>query len=169
MLCKGKSPAEVRKIVERVSYMCFDGNLSFGREPEAYRGAVRFTLRVSDSKGPGHRRKTRVWDGRKPGRLVVACYHAYGEVIRALLQNGATWIETGVMKLFQYRGSKVKPTRWSLRDFDTQVQYIAEINIGSQIYPVWFTEACDCETWGMPDQPQVYPASLDYKPREVKK
>src|SRR6267142_100406 len=94
MQVKGLDPAVVRSIVSEVSRRYFAGNLGFNRAPEAYRGSVRFTLRVADARGPGHRRGTFARDGHAPKRLVAACYHGYGEVIRGLLNGGATWVQT---------------------------------------------------------------------------
>lgn len=54
----------------------FDGNIDF-REIEQKGKRIRFTLKVKDSKGPGHRRAIG-WDGKLGKRMPYACWHATG-------------------------------------------------------------------------------------------
>lgn len=162
MLVKGLHPAAVRSIVAEVSRRYFAGNLTFNRSPEAYRGSVRFTLRVADCKGPGHRRGMPRQGTRK--RMIAACYHAYGEVIRGLLDGGATWVQSAPITLERYRSKGARPLKWTRGTWIDNARDMAEVNIGSQMYPFYFADACDCGGGRMPEEPFKYPASPDYKP-----
>lgn len=102
----------------------YAGNIQFKRIEKIGARRWRFTLRVRLSKEPGHRRG---FSGR---RMTAACWHVHGHFFDALLKlnpetriysSGAGWITS--------RGGN-----WQDR------------NIGSQAHPMFFSEACDCET-----------------------
>ena len=164
MQVKGLSPGIVEFEIRRVSDRFFAGNLTSNRKPEPYRGSVRFTLRVSDCRGPGHRRGVpHPWEGHVRKRMVAACYHAYGEVIRGLLEAGAAWVQTAPITLERYRSKGAKPKRWTRETWSEHADAMAYVNIGSQMSPFNFAEACDCEVREMPGAPIKYPASPDCK------
>lgn len=170
MYVKGIQPCDVHQIVERVSRKYFGGNLTFTRTPEYYCGrGIRFTLRVRDSRGPGHRKGLdHGWrNGAKPRRMVAACYHAYGEVIRALLAAGAEWVQTAPITLERYRSGGAKPKRWTRETWREHAHEMAYVNIGSQMYPAYFADACDCEVGPMPEMAQKYAASTDWSGLKV--
>lgn len=163
MQVKGIEPDKVREIVSEVSRRYFAGNLGFNRTPERWRGSVRFTLRVADSRGPGHRRGfCRNRASGKARRLVAACYHAYGEVIRGLIDGGAVWVKTAPIMLQRYRSKGEKPRAWDRGTWIDHARDMAEVNIGSTFEPLYFADACDCGEGMMPENPIKYPASPDF-------
>jgi len=86
-------------------------------------GPKRFavTLRVKDSRGPGHR------IGHSGRRLIYACWHAHGDFFDALLSvNIETVIMTANRTISKYGGNWID---W---------------NIGSIMRPLMYSEACDC-------------------------
>lgn len=89
-----------------------------------------------NSKGTRHRLTLRVSDSKKIGarisyygkRLVSACWHVHGDFFDAVIdQNDQAVIRTGRMVIDQNGGN------W--QDF----------NIGSMMYPLYFSEACGCD------------------------
>lgn len=98
----------------------FNDNVSFERlTPEGRR--MRFTLRVKDSKGAGHRLG---FTGR---RMSKACWHVHGHFFDALLRvNPDVYIKPAGLTIDRNGGN------WQDR------------NIGSQMHPLYFSEACEC-------------------------
>jgi hypothetical protein len=163
MQVKGLDPAQVGRIVREVSRDWFAGNVTFQRLPEDYRGSVRFTLRVKDAKGPGHRRGQHFHKATgKRRRMVTACYHAYGEVIRGLIDAGANWVKSAPITLERYRSKGARPLKWDRGTWIDNARDMADLNVGSQMDPVCFSEACDCNEGMIPENPIKYPASPDW-------
>lgn len=94
----------------------FGGNVVFARSPEFDGRAVSFTLRVRDSKAPGHRLGIALTSKGNRRRIPAACYHVHLEVMRQLFSLGASRILTGMA---DYRSAEV-----------------LEHNVGSVIAPV---------------------------------
>lgn len=94
----------------------YQGNITFNRLDN--KG---FTLKCKDSKKPGHRRG---YSGR---RLISACWHVHGDFFDALfeIKPEAIIISLGE-KITRFYGN------WQDR------------NIGSMMYPLYLSEACDC-------------------------
>ena len=116
MIIRGATEREIYEALETAN-LKFEGNLAFDRiypEDEGFR----LTLRVKDSKGPGHR------IGFSGRRLVRACWHAHGTFFDALPTTAT--IRTG---------RRVIHPGDAWEDF----------NIGSIIYPFYYSEACECE------------------------
>ena len=96
MIVKGVDRDAIDRALARANSI-FDGNVIYNREPEPLNNRNdrwRVTLRVRDSKGPGHRLGFgRAW-GKKPARLVSACWHVHGVFFDSILRQGGT-IQTG--------------------------------------------------------------------------
>ena len=60
-------------------------NVEFNRAPEAQGKGYRFTLRVKDSKKPGHRLGFENPSTGKQRRMTSACWHVHGDFFDALL------------------------------------------------------------------------------------
>ena len=99
----------------------YEGNLCWNRDPERKGKRIHFTLRVKDSKGAGHRRS---FTGK---RMPSACWHVHGDFFDAVwqLQSDAV-IWAGELRM------EGPSDNWQDR------------NIGSQVQPLYFSEACDC-------------------------
>lgn len=116
------------RIVDNVSQEKYQGNVIFNRTPEQNGRSLVFTLRCNDSKGPGHR------IGRSGRRMVSACWHVHRDVMQAIFDvfpNAR--IKSSVA---DYRGTD---------DFERSFPDTYYKNIGSQIEPTYFGDACDCE------------------------
>lgn len=102
----------------------YDNNIIFNRFDRNGSG-FNFTLRVVDSKKAGHRRG---FTGR---RLCSACWHVHGDYFDALLDISpeAVIISRGGP------GAHIDKHGGNWQD----------CNIGSQIRPLYFSEACDCD------------------------
>ena len=100
----------------------YDDNIIFNRFDREG-----FTLRVNDSKGPGHRLGFPDHDTGKQRRIVSACWHVHGDFFDALfsLVPNAVIHATG-NRIDQHQGN------WIDR------------NIGSMINPMYYSEACEC-------------------------
>jgi len=113
----------------------YKGNVGW-KSLDPQRKQIAFTLKVRDSKGPGHRlgfpQPPRSWKGEtnwKPGkRMPFACWHVHGYFFEALFQvNPNAAVLSGRSWITKDGGN------WQDR------------NIGSQAYPLMFSEACECE------------------------
>lgn len=101
----------------------YRGNIEFETFEANGRG-VNFTLRVKDSSGPGHRLG---FTGRK---MAKACWHAHGHFFEALLAIAPD------AEIVSRGGPGTKITRNGGNWQDS--------NIGSQVQPLMFSEACEC-------------------------
>jgi hypothetical protein len=120
---------EVRAAVT-VASIKYDGNIVFKREPERDGKAVRFTLTVKNSRNPGSRMSP---SGR---RIAAACWHVNRDVMKGMLAyNNDCRIKTAIA---DYRG---------LDDFNDKYPATGYTNIGSQMEPVDFQDACNCAMW----------------------
>lgn len=123
MLARNVTPNDLSAALNAVNRV-FDGNVGFNRCPDRVGRGYRFTLRVADSKGPGHRR---THTGR---RHPSACWHVHGlffEALFAINPNAiivSRWVENG--RITKDNGN------WQ------------DHNIGSVYRPLQFSSACDC-------------------------
>jgi len=114
----------------------YEGNIKFKSiEPKGKQ--FQFTLTVIDSKKPGHRRgfpeykdmfsrnPVKVKDGK---RLAAACWHVHGDFFDALFEVNP---KAGV---FSAKGNWITIHGGNWQDW----------NIGSNMFPLYFSEACDC-------------------------
>ena len=100
----------------------YQDNVTFNQHPVSCGKHLRFTLRVKDSKGPGARLSQQ---GR---RMTSTCWHVHGDFFDALIDlNHDIYIKTGGDKRVSYQGGN-----WQ------------DWNIGSRMYPLFFSEACKC-------------------------
>lgn len=103
---------------------------------------IRFALRTVSAHGPGHRLHIQYsWDGRpRHKRSHYACWHAHRDVLMALFDllptakvlSGSRFVNGGRIV---YNGKQGFLDTY--RDTDR--------NIGSQMFPVYFSESCECE------------------------
>lgn len=109
----------------------YQGNVTWNREPEQNGRLVRFTLRVKNSKGPGHRLSfPRAFQGGKQHRMVSACWHVHGHFFEALFQVNPNAV---VMTGSDRKRITADSGNWQDR------------KVGSRAYPMMFSELCECE------------------------
>ncbi len=136
MLIKYASENQIVHALE-VANEHFGGNLTFNRTGQRGKDWL-ITLRVRDSRGPGHRLsppRYLPWGDSnfqqgKQRRLISACWHAHGRFIDALPESAV---------VLTARGLKIHPgDPWN------------DFNIGSQMFPYQMSEACECPGgfWG---------------------
>jgi hypothetical protein len=101
--------------------------------------AINFTLRVQDSKKAGHKLGRPRFDLRtgetkgKQRRLVAACWHVHRDVM----------IE--IFKLNPNANLKTAMAHYKNKEsFYDLYPGTADINVGSQMYPITMLELCDC-------------------------
>lgn len=101
----------------------YKGNVQFERFDVRPKGCD-FTLRVKSSFAPGARR------GQSGRRLAKACWHVHGDLFDAILalDNSAKIVSRGGP------GAVITSAGGNWQD----------CNIGSTMYPMYFSEACDC-------------------------
>lgn len=107
--------------------LVFEGNITWNRAPERVGSGIRFTLRVKDSKKPGHRRSH---SGR---RHPSACWHVHGLFFSCLFHELVApdavvisrWVENG--RITRESGN------WQ------------DADIGSIMFPLQLSRACDCK------------------------
>lgn len=133
MVIVNASSQEIEQALNTVNAK-YAGNVAFNRYPEflGYTRAggekYRLTLRVISSREPGHRRGFSYPWSEKGKRLTAACWHVHGDFFDALMSiNPKVEIKTAQNTITVAGGN------WQDR------------NIGSQVYPLFYSEACDCE------------------------
>lgn len=86
---------------------------------------ITFTLTVESSREKGARR------GHQGQRVSAACWHAHGDFFDALfsINPDAVIVSMGTQTITKQDGN------WQDR------------NIGSQMQPLYYSEACDCHEW----------------------
>ena len=143
MLVKYANEADIFAALEVANWK-YEGNLIMKEfedvsGPRVSRHKVRLT--VKDLEGPGCRRGFLSYaygHTNAPRRIRSACYHAVGAWMVALFERVPdAVIESGSMHL---QGGRYKGAAGFLREY----QSVGENNIGSQIYPIAFRDACNC-------------------------
>lgn len=105
----------------------YKNNIVFNRLEQKHSKTYLVTLKVKDSKKPGHRLGFKYGDG-KQRRLINACWHVHGYFFEALLEiNPDARIKTGTHEINKHGGN------WQDR------------NIGSMVHPLMYSDACECE------------------------
>jgi hypothetical protein len=111
----------------------YAGNVAFREIVPNGRG-TRFTLKVVDCRKPGHRLgfehpywQTKTGKPYKPRRLTYACWHVHGDFFDALFEINPKAKIRARKDLITINGGNWQDT-----------------NIGSQMYPQYFSEACEC-------------------------
>lgn len=132
MLAKNCTMEDLNKALEIVNKK-FDQNVIFNRIEQAGKN-IRFTLRVRDSKLPGHRRGFS-FGSRPAKRLTSACWHVHGHFFDALILevNQNAVIVSRECQLYKQSYNDTVSNNWQ------------DSNIGSVYNPLYFSEACDCE------------------------
>jgi len=102
----------------------YKNNVIFNRLDYAGR-RIRFTLKVKDSKKPGHR------IGFSGRRMVAACWHVHGHFLEELFKiiPDAEVISSGAMR------DRITKNGSNWQDW----------NIGPRVQPLYYSDACDCE------------------------
>jgi hypothetical protein len=120
--------ADLDNAIHRINSVYYQNNVMFNNIKVMNNAATRWqvTLRVKSSKGPGHR--LGFSSGGTQRRLVSACWHVHGRFFEALPKG--TKIRTG-----RDGPSVMVVGEDSLRP---------DFNIGSIMYPMYMSEACEC-------------------------
>ena len=108
----------------------YEDNIKFNNFKQKASMTFLVTLKCKDSKKAGHRRGaiSNPEDNCKGRLLINACWHVHGHFFEQLFKvNPNARVRTG-KDLITIEGGN-----WQDR------------NIGSLIYPLWFSEACDCD------------------------
>ena len=142
MIIRNVTRRDLYEALERTSEV-FGGNSTFfALEPvgRTRRGGEKWHVRltVEDSLGPGSRRSH---EGR---RIRAACWHAHGTFFDALPPE-AEIIVAGEVNVHR------PGDEWQDR------------NIGSQMYPLYHSEACNCGS-DPPPTPHVLPGKKEWRP-----
>lgn len=146
MLIKNTTKEQIEAALTATNKV-FDNNIMFNRFDVANRKCTRWnvTLRTKDSKKAGHRRGQPKFMGfNQPGdfskrkRLHYACWHVHGTFFDELFKIAPeSAIKSGSSLANPNRGNNgwitVDGGNWEDR------------NIGSQMVPYYFSEACDCD------------------------
>lgn len=114
----------------------YQGNIQWNRVPDrATATSYYLTLRVQDSKSPGHR--ITCHRSHKTGlrrRHTAACWHVYRDFIRALFELDPS--------------ARVLTCRADYKDpetFERLFPVTGDQNVGSQADPLCYADACECD------------------------
>jgi hypothetical protein len=139
MIAKNCSVEDLKQALKETN-ISFKNNVEFNRSPEPRGKNLIFTLKVKDSKKPGHRLGFENAEG-KQRRMAYACWHVHGTFFDELLNINpeaiiCTWAgnknqiySTGRDK----NGAAIVFGNWE------------DPNIGSVYNPLYFSEACECD------------------------
>jgi hypothetical protein len=121
MIARNTNVAEMEQALLDINLL-FDNNVKW-EYITIGRSNIKFRLRVKDSRKKGARR------GHTGRRLINACWHVHGEFFDALfkINPNATIQAAGTGIITNNSGN------WIDR------------NIGSMMYPLYYSEACECE------------------------
>jgi hypothetical protein len=123
----GLTKQDMNKAMEATNRQ-YDDNVEFNKYPEKAGNGLSFTLRVKSSKEAGHRL------GFSGKRMVSACWHVHRDFMSACFAiNPEARIKSAVA---DYQG---------IADFNYSFEQTGDDNIGSQVQPLCFREACECE------------------------
>lgn len=128
MKINGLSLAEFAEVVERISRETYEGNVIIHQDAhDAGNGKCVARIRVKDSSGTGSRRSA------SQRRMPSACWHAYRDVIHAVLDSYPdAKIDTGMEK---YHG---------MSEFLRLYPGTADQNVGSAERPAYLPDLCEC-------------------------
>lgn len=126
MYLKNGNQTDLQAALDAVNEL-YENNIEFKRiEPNGRR--VLFTLRVKSGLNPGHRLGFHFNNDGSRRKLASACWHVHGDFFEALFEvNPECEVTSSIGTITKDYGN------WQ----DKQV--------GSMMYPVMFSELCDCE------------------------
>ena len=115
----------------RETNVWFSGNVIINTHSFLNQAGTRHTvtLRVRDSKEPGHRLGQSTTSKGNHRRLVNACWHVYGTFVDALFEAVPN------AKVSNHNKKMVDRDDWYWHDW----------NIGSIMSPMYYSEACECD------------------------
>lgn len=122
----GVTQEQFERIVAKVSWQCYDGNVSTVDLHMVGHRSCRGRVNVKSSSGLGARRS---WSGR---RGPWACWHVFRDVIAETFE--------------QYPDARVTTglARYTRANWASTYPATGERNIGSMVNPVTMPELCDC-------------------------
>ena len=130
---------DLHEIMMTVSKGRYKNNLTFNRIEYGHGNSVNFTLRVKDSKSPGHRLS---FSGR---RLVSACWHAHRDFMIELFEKFPKSRLISALRDNQgYKKTTQGVTYNGKTDFYKKYPETECYNIGSSMTPLYMGDACDC-------------------------
>lgn len=133
MTIKGITPSQFHSLVEEVSSSLYQDNLKVKNCSPLSSNRIRATVTVKSSKGRGARLSYPNSQG-KQHHLAAACWHAYRDVLSRLFQfNPEASVRTAHAI---YKGRE---------DFLLKFEATGKHNIGSEMFPLYYREACSCE------------------------
>lgn len=138
MLIYGMDSETVADVIREVSAESYAGNLEASRcesngRDRAGNPKTRFTIRVRSSFEPGHRLGQQITPNGNRRRVPAACWHVYRDVLAALLARNPD--ARLVSAQGDYRGA---------RAFLDSFERTGDSNIGSQVSPLAYRDACEC-------------------------
>ena len=143
MLAKNCTIEDLNKALEIINTERYQDNIEFRKLEQETRNSIRFTLKCKSSKAPGHRVHIRFDDPFKTcierrRRSPNACWHVHGDFFDALFNiNPDAKIKSGSLIHEGINSGYITKDEGNWID----------TNIGSQMFPVYFSESCECEAW----------------------
>ena len=130
VLIRNVTKEDLEKALEILNQK-YDNNVTWNRFQQISSRSFRVTLRVKDSKKAGHRIAYWAYVNGKIKRLPYACWHTHGDFFDILLNiNPNAVIQVLNRKIYRVGNEIVN--NW------------VDWNIGSLMYPLYYSEACEC-------------------------
>jgi hypothetical protein len=109
----------------------YENNIAFANFQQISKNRYNVTLRVKDSKKAGHRIAYWAYVNGKVRRLPNACWHVHGDFFDTLLDINPNAVIYALNRKIYKKGDEVIGN-WE------------DWNIGSIMYPLYYSEACEC-------------------------
>jgi len=109
----------------------YENNIAFANFQQIGKNRYNVTLRVKDSKKAGHRIAYWAYVNGKVRRLPYACWHVHGDFFDTLLDINSNAVIYALNRKIYKKGDEVIGN-WE------------DWNIGSIMYPLYYSEACEC-------------------------
>lgn len=130
MIIRNVTEKDLEKALEILNQK-YDNNITWNSFKQLSSKSFRVTLRVKDYKKAGHRIAYWAYVNGKIKRLPYACWHVHGDFFDILLDiKPDAIIYTSGRYIYKENGKVVG--NW------------VDWNIGSIMYPFYYSEACEC-------------------------
>jgi hypothetical protein len=136
MIISHVTEKDLKEALERINQK-YENNITFSNFLQIGKNRYNVTLRVKDSKKAGHRISYSAYIQGKTRRLPYACWHVHGDFFDTLLDINPNAVVYAVNRKIYKKGNEV-------------IGNWVDWNIGSIIYPLYYSEACDCGKVSLP-------------------
>lgn len=127
MIIRKVSRTDLERALEKTNEK-YDNNVIWNNFQQMHATTYRVTLKVKDSHGKGSRLGQHLTSRGNHRHLISACWHVHGDFFDNLFEINPNAIVEAMDKTITIQGGN-----WQ------------DSNIGSYMFPLYYSEACECE------------------------